>query len=332
MRSVSYEENYMADKLSHEEVFRRCFRDGYLFNISIEKRSWSMTLKPSDLGMEKFPENWTAGRRLMLPASELGKIDFIEGAARRHLIRKSMLCEALTGKHLRFIQKSMCAEVLADLEKYRIEFFDAIKSCQDRYEELKAHMRDKFPEQWPAFVDKYPPQSEFCKGYTFEFSHIAMAYPNIEGVNAAKMIQEGKLDEERQRLALQANARMQADIANAGKKFLDDTCVMIRTKVLETFNHLITKREAKGQFTKTNIDAVTEVLDYVKEMDFLGDARFNEQLRHVQQVLSVSDDIKSSDDALAALDVAMRGVVSYVEKSPGDVAEVTDRYIRNIAI
>ena len=313
------------------------FQQGALVTISIGQKSWATTITPQDLGLAEFPANWKPGRKLLLPEEALQKISTIEGQARRYLDSRSFQYGRRKARvKFRFVEFRKLFDTILTLENYREQYFAAVKELKENYEALQKQMETDFPDQWSALSKMYPPfeQVEKAEAYYFLIDQAEMAFPS--GLSAMQRYELEKIDKhlkeaeeakvanlEELRRQAEANRQRLHRIAEEARReaearveeFVEESIKSLRGEVVKVFQQITEKIRDKKSLIKPNIDSMRAAIDRVKDMDFLDDVAFKQQLDQVKAVLDGTEQFKDNDAATAALNKVLGETISFVEKT-----------------
>ena len=118
------------------------------------------------------------------------------------------------------------------------------------------------------------------------------------------------------------------------EQLLDEAVRALRSKVVDTFREITDKIRDKKSVLKSNMNSITDVIAYVKEMDFLDDASFHAQLDQVRELLDRTSEFKDNEAATAELDKLLSSTVEFVQKTTDEaVASAKKTYFaRKLAL
>lgn len=332
-------------KLTDQEIYA----NGVMVDVSIGKESWKQTLTPADFGLKEFPSNFEPGRRRLLPQSVLQEINFWEGRGRRAADAFAFEYggESRGRTKLRWVPIGKAGLVVAALHEARENFFKAVQSLVDGYDEHKKKMEADFPDQWPALKTAYLPADQIEKAYYFTFRTLEMTFPNqmtavqkfeldqadlaiLDRERADKLNKEQlealRQDYERR---LQASIREQQErIVTEANQFVVTMTQTLRGKIVDVFAQITDKIKGGKTIIQTNLDTIRNTIQEIRQRsDVLGgDREFIAQLQRVQAIIDSPRSFKDDQMAIRELDAAMRSTVDYVKTTDTVAADRAKTY------
>lgn len=319
---------------------------GVQVGLHIEKVQWTAAPRPEEFGMLEFPEIFKPGRMMMLPDETLKDIALVESRARAFLDGKSHYSSSqLSG--FRYVHIRHAPETILELGERRKQFDAAIDKLVGGYEEAKLQMRQKYFESWdkmklddlPATAGKreefwtkrmaeYPTVEHIRAKYKFFLELTQTKFPEaLESIDFRTVVRDQELNEEKQQRLEAEIAHSKAQLEISVTKFAQETVKELRGEVVKVFQDLQKKVASNEPLNKKNITAVRDIVNHVKEMDFLGDEDFKRQLDAVVTEIGGRSDYNDDSDAAKALAGVLGETVKFVTQTTETTAvNLTERY------
>lgn len=290
------------------------FKDGLLLSLNVGKWGGGKKLTPDDLGLttDQVPEFMKLGRKLLIPEDERNAFTQIENNARNALERESF---AFPVGGARFVPRSKILEVDVKLKTYEEAYMAAVESFMDRYQEIREKMLETYPEHRDKLEPFYPASHQIRRLFHFGWS--------VFEIGEAGGIQEGE--------TVEAYERFKANLQTQFDKFLEDAVVDLRFQVQETCLRTA-ERIAKGEVVNGNsIKALHSMIDRFTTLNFVGDAKIEDQLNKLRDTLQTTDSasLKENDTLKNQLGV-MAASIAKDAADISDVSEITGTYKRRI--
>ncbi|MCZ7405401.1 MAG: DUF3150 domain-containing protein [Candidatus Methanoperedens sp.] len=290
------------------------FKDGLLLSLNVGKWGGGKKLTPDDLGLttDQVPEFMKLGRKLLIPEDERNAFTQIENNARNALERESF---AFPLGGARFVPRSKILEVDVKLKTYEEAYMAAVESFMDRYQEIREKMLETYPEHRDKLEPFYPASHQIRRLFHFGWS--------VFEIGEAGGIQEGE--------TVEAYERFKANLQTQFDKFLEDAVVDLRFQVQETCLRTA-ERIAKGEVVNGNsIKALHSMIDRFTTLNFVGDAKIEDQLNKLRDTLQTTDSasLKENDTLKNQLGV-MAASIAKDAADISDVSEITGTYKRRI--
>lgn len=283
----------------------------------------------------QLPENFKLGRVMLLPEGPIKAIEHVENLARGFLDRNSFEFGGETRARFRFIHKKHLLDVLVGLRDFRQKYFAAVDKLIEDYESLKSEMQKNYPDQWPLIEPCYPQQAAIREKYYFVYEPRAMTFPKtLEGLDLEDLARKESTDKEYREKAEAALEEVRNQASRQASQFVEEALRSVRGSVVKVFQSVIKKIQDKKDITETNVKSLKQVFDYVGKMDFLNDRAFHEQLKTVKAQLDATRSFKDNQSAVKALEAALSGAVSFVDRTTDDAAAQASRnyFQRNLDI
>lgn len=316
---------------AHISAIQRAFTDGVLLDINIGKATWTITLTPAMMGLEKFPDNWKSGRCLIMPEDKLLRIAQIEGAARRFVLGQSLQWGRITHSNLRFVPNKKVLPTMIRLGEMQAEFFEAVNDLITSRQELQDQMKKNFPEQWPMLEKFYDiTDAQIKEKYYFNYEANAISFPTqMQGIDVEEALRrsaiEGEITDEYKTKAEQELLKIRNNAVAKAETFIQDTIRSVRGKVVAAFTSVAEKIKTGKPVTETNIKSIREVVNYVRGMDFLDDREFRKHMDQVEKVLENHGTFNDDASATVTLESILNQTLDYAAGSTEAVATETSR-------
>jgi hypothetical protein len=321
-------------------TLQTAFQDGYIVILNIGKKSWSTTLTPEMMGLKKFPDNWKPGRCVLLPAEHLSKIDHLEGVARRYLEKQSLTFGKQSRTNFRFVRDEMIVETLIHLKELKTDYFGALEALIKARPSLQEKMKTDFPDQWNLLKGFYDIGDDFIRNqYYFNYASYEMTFPrNMEAKNLEKLLRrqklEGRVTAEYRSKAEEVLKEESEKAKQTAQTFIDDTFRAIRGHAVKAFQEIGLSIQTGKDINKKHVDKIRGAIDYVRKMDFLGDAEFNQHMSSVEKMLDGTVSFKDNAQAVQELDKILKKTVDFVNKTiDSSASSMTSSYFaRNLEL
>lgn len=289
------------------------FSKGTLAAVHISKMTWHQTLEPVDYGLEKFPENFKAGHRVLLEGDVVEAIAKAESQA-RHWLKKTSL--KFPVELIRFVPKNRIMRVLAEFEEHKRKFDALVLQLIEQYPQLKEHAREKYPDQWHRMAEAYPTVEKIQGRHSMTFETFEYAFPRAfdrAGASLDRVVADQQYRTEQQVLIERQQAQARATMT----QFVEQTVRDLRGRVVERFRDVLANSRGGQAVTGRTLSSIRTMLQEVRDLDIVGDNGFQAQVREVEQQLEGANSrtFQDSASALAALDQALTGVVEYASQT-----------------
>lgn len=298
-----------------EDYLSSVFQNGVLASVHIRRKTWNQLLTATDYKLDKLPENQKAGHRILLEGDTVDAIASME-ASTRHWLKTQSLKFPI--ELIRFVPRSRLGTLLDEFAARREKYKQLVQTLIEQYPQLKEAAREKYPDQWHRMADAYPSVAAIEAAHDMRLETFEYAFPRaFEKTDAVTTTNRLVADQAYRSQQQDMIAQQREQTRQTMIRFLDDTVRDLRGRVVERFQEVITNARNGVPATTRTVNSLRELLRSVREMDFIGDREFNDQLTEVDRQLATSNTqvFKDSKAAMDALDAAMSGVVEYAAKT-----------------
>lgn len=304
-------------QVSLDDYLNSVFSQGVLAAVHISRLSWHQKLEPVDYGQDKFPENFKAGHRVLLEGDVVEEIARAESQTRYWLQKASLKFPV---ELIRFVPKSRLGNLLTEFEERKTAYAALVQTLIEQYPQLRDAAREKYPDQWHRMAEAYPSAEKIRSAHAMRMDTFEYAFPKaLAATNLDRLASDVSYRDQHARMIRQQEEQTRSTMS----KFLSDTIQDLRGRVVERFQEVIKNSRAGTPVTSRTVTSLRNLLTEVREMDFVGDRGFQEQLKAVDDQLATTNAsvFKDSASAMAALDVAMSGVVQYAGNTTGGAVQ-----------
>lgn len=251
------------------------FDVGALFNLQISTWSGRKMLTRTDLVRLGYdPDNLNAdlvnlGRKLMVPKAELAALTQIEQRARKVLSRFSVPF-GVANAH--FVPVKMLPTVEQQLTEMKKEFFKRVDSFILRFEDIKATIKDKYPDFWEKCLRQHYPAnpSSLRKYYSFDWYIFKIdGISTLTHTTSDQLIDTvDKIQKETDRFAKEYVDTMRLETV----KFCDFMTARVQGKPFG-------EEEAPRKLTARTIESFRNHINRFRQMNIFGDNEIEKMLK-----------------------------------------------------
>lgn len=304
---------------------------GFLFELKISQWSGRARLTEDDLGLSGLTQNdlHRLGHMQLVPKQELASISAIATRARVRLVDVSYQFP-IGGA--RFVPVTVLASLMADLNRIRADFTQAVAAFGLKYETVaeqhraawrenarKINEERKLGAEWlEAFesrlADAYPPQAEVVESFGMQWALFQFALP--KGVRAQLVQSEQAI--EAARLADEARTAVEAQV----RGFVSEAALELRRRAGDLCAQVARSVQASGEkVSERSLAPLRELIAQFRNLDFTGDEAFATELeKFAAQHLTTgtAKNARESADYRASLTTALNAMS---EKAIGESEE-----------
>lgn len=322
-------------------MFEKIFQEGVLVHLHIRRWGGQVSLSPQDLGIDAkdVPAEFILGKKYLIPTEALGNIRAVELRARRDLSIRSFKFPIGS---LSFVPKRILVELKDELDDEKAEFYQAVDSLVEQYEELVKQSGKRFTrialDLWERsnkerdrleFVKDFlhrirvalPGKHDLIKKFSFQYSMFTLAIPdgNIElaELNAEAMQQ------------YRHEAQQQIH------EFLEEVVVELRNQTYEVCTRVASSIAQGKVVTENTMQSLKDFINHFQQLNFTGDRAISEQLKDLRdQYLSYgAKDIREKSELQTELRQALEAVANKAsEQSQTDISKITGRIKRKLEL
>jgi hypothetical protein len=289
------------------------FKDGVLLTLSISKWSGAKKLDPSDLGLtsDQVPDFMRLGKKLLIPKEERDIFQRLDNNARNAIERDSF---AFPVGEARFVPTGRLLAVDAKLKEYRTAFQSAVESFMNRYHSIRDDMLSRYPEHRDKLEPFYPASHQILRHFSFSWMVFEIG-------------EAGMTDG----MTVEAYERFKQDLKAQFDQFLNDVVIDLRFQVQECCLH-VAERVAKGEIiTGNSIKSLNMIIDRFMNLNFVGDAKIESQLKTLRSTLQTTDPAALKENEILQKQLgAMAAGIAKEAAEISDVSEITGQYKRHL--
>lgn len=335
---------------SHREItvsrMDMLMASGIRIGLHVCKAAWTAKPEPAEFGMKAFPEIFKPGRMMMLPDAALRDISLIESRARAYLDSRSHYSTAhLSG--FRFVHIKHAEDTILELADRRKAFLAAVDKLIEGYDEAKGQMKEMYfaswdkmgldnieatngkrDEFWARRLAVYPTPEQIRERYSFFTEMTQTKFPEaLESIDFRNLLRDQAVDAERQKHLEEEINYSKQQMERQVTEFVQSTVRGLRGQVVEIFQDLQKKVSDGEPLNKKNITSVREILEHVRDMDFLDDVDFKRRLDEVEHALGDRTDYNDDSEAAKALSEVLGNTIKFVTQTTDQTAvDISEHY------
>jgi hypothetical protein len=310
---------------------------GVLITTSVRYWRGCKRLKPEDIGLEasKVSERLIRlGQKRLIPRDALSDFALIESRTHATVDGASF---PFLGGIARFVPNPRIVEVTNRLESLRGEFQQATQNFVAGYGPL----RDAAMAEWrqaayqlpgsaehliSTIEQSFPPAGTIAKRFAFEVQMFQITAPEGIRLEIANGVAEFEATETRQRIAEQANQRLQSDLDS----FVRESVASLRQETARLASDVLsTIDESKNGVHQRTLNRISSFIDTFRALNFAGDQQLESTLeRFRREMLNRSaEHYRNDSGAMASLtDGLARLRESAVQLVSEDASDIVSRF------
>lgn len=306
--------------------YDKLFQDGFLVSVHVSKWSMSTNLKKEDIKYdEAVPSIFKLGKKMLIEPEHFNQFSRIEAKARR-LLDMSSYDFPVGDAH--FVPKKKVAELLASIDKCKIEFNNLKKEFILNYEKYKNDVLTKYPDLAEELLPQYPPVDTLSARFNFSVSLYEIQMPKELGeIDIASLIDRDQAKEEvKEKLEAQLAEHYKTSLTKL-EAFTEEATALLRTQIVSMCNGVIYKIENKEVVSNTNIKMIRDEIENFRKLNFMDDKVVAEELDKLEKVVSGNINYRTDKEALAQLNTALTSVLDKAN-SMNDLSAISDNYFK----
>lgn len=306
-------------QVSLDDYLNSVFSQGVLAAVHIGRMNWMQRLEAKDYGLDELPKNQKAGHRILLEGDIVEAISRFEGSTRYWLQKASLKFPV---ELIRFVPKTRMGDVLTEFEDRRTQYHNLVEQLIEQYPQLQEKAREKYPDQWTRMAHAYPSVEKIRAAHHMKLETFEYAFPRAFA-DKSTTIDRLVADKEYRAKQEQMIHRQQEQARQTMISFIDQTVRDLRGRVVERFQEVITNARNGQAVTLRTVNSLRTMMAEVRQMDFVGDRAFQEQMDTVDRQLEGADGrtFQDSQSAMRALDESLSGVIEYARATTGGAVQ-----------
>jgi hypothetical protein len=332
------------------------YTDGVLTDVNVRYWTAAIMLNAEDMSLKDtdIVDAFKLGKKLLIPQEVIHEFRAIEGRARRVVEKNSFQFPI---GNARFVPRTKFAKVVKALQQCQDEYAELTNKLVENYDTYRQEMipvyrqaaETAFVAQTPTGVqefnleDREQEKTEFVNKF---LQRIQTSYPAVDTLRskfsltwdiyeiALPRMRKG---DENQIIATEAGrqfaiqeyqVQMQKKIGN----FLDDVVTTLRTETVALCSRVAKNIKDGKVVNSRTLKSIRDYIDQVKEMNFVGDKKVEDQLNNLQRDFlnvhsteTITSDVELQDELKRRL-----GDLAAVVGDMTDVNSVTGEYRRKI--
>lgn len=321
---------------------RNLFKDGALIDIHVCGWTGSIMLTAEDMGLkeDKVNEAFKLGRKMLIPDDVIAQFKSVENRA-RHASEFPYGLKFPIGS-ARFVPKYNMPKVIETLQQCNEEYNALADNLVAHYEEYKAAMLPSYREaaevaflqQEPIGVQEFSMEGREALKQDFIdrfLNRISSAYPSVQAVRA-KFSLDWAIYEIAEPMEEYAAEEWRTQARQKIGQFVDDVVGQLRSETVNVCNRIATSIKEGKVIRSSSIDSLRSFVDKFKSLNFVGDARIDEQLTQLKNEFldTHTHEQLSEPDMQAQLKRRLTEIVE-VASDVSDVSSISGTYRRKIS-
>lgn len=315
---------------------------GHLFELRVSQWSGRARLTEDDLGLSGLTQNdlHRLGHMQLVPKQELAAISAIATRAR---VRIGEVSYQFPLGGARFVPAPVLGSLMADLNRIRADFTNAVAAFGLKYETVaelhrgawresarKLAAERKLSAEWLAefetrLAENYPPQEEVVEAFSMSWAMFNIALP--KGLRAQLVQSEEAL--EAARLADEARRAVEAQVAG----FVSEAALELRRRAGDLCAHVAKQVTESGEkVSERSLQPLRDLIAQFRNLDFTGDEAFAVELERFAATHLTTGTAKSareSADYRASLTTALNAMSERATgESKAASAAALDRFLK----
>ena len=324
----------MIDTTKLDNRWKNLFKSGKLVQVHVSKWNMSAPVQLKDLGIDisadqakKIPGFVTLGKKTLFTDEVRLKFSRIESAARAYLLANSHKFEVADAH---FVPQKALIKVIAQLEKFKEEYYVVVKDFLDNYEKYQEEMFIAFPGHKEKLIPFYPEIAKVKDKYSFSWTTYEVSFPqNLKSVSMTEVLAQNlAVDAATKKYEAQMREQYQQHVKQM-EEFVQASALAMRNKIVETFEVIAQKIQGKEVVNATNLKTLRNVMESFDALDFLDDEKVRKNLAEVKKLVNSGHDFKDDKAALERLGAAINTTLE-TAKTMTDVETITGGYIRRL--
>lgn len=304
--------------------YDKLFQDGFLVSVHVSKWSMSTHLKKEDINYaEDVPSIFKLGKKMLIEPERFNEFSRVESKARR-LLDLSSYDFPVGDAH--FVPKKKVAELLASIDKCKIEFNKLKDSFIENYEAHKNAVLQKYPDLAEELLPHYPKVDTLAARFNFSVSLYEIQMPKELGeIDIASLIDRDKAKEEvKEKLEAQLAEHYKTSLKKL-ETFTEEAAALLRTQIVSMCSGVIYKIENKEVVSNVNIKMIRDEIENFRKLNFMDDKAVADELDKLEKVVSGNVNYKTDKEALQELNKALTNVLDKAN-SINDLSVISDKY------
>lgn len=294
-------------------------QEGIIVELHIGRTRFEQILKPSDIGISTDNEDMrnfitdyiNLGRRRLIPASYIKKLNAIESRARRCLENNSF--ETGWGrfvpyklfpkfhekiKEIEEKYKNIYSEIILNYDKIREQCREVYKSAAPEIYKMLEKNRDvvvpkEFVTEFTESVMNYFPRRESIENaYMFEMKISFVPLSSTMKEMQQQIYERKELMETQKEIAKQIKEGYKKEVEG----FISDISVQLRSMVYEAVSKARESFQKNGSLTGPSVKSLKEMVLKVKALNFMGDEQIIYYTQELEQMLEKDADERNSGE------------------------------------
>ena len=321
----------------------KLFNDGALIYVRVSDWSGSILLTNEDMGLEKSEvvDAFKLGQKMLVPDEIITEFRRIENQARRMADFPNGLKFPIGTS--RFVPKGNIPKVIEGLQECKARYLALAESMATNLDQLRESMIPIYTEaaekaylqQKPAGVvetfnidDEEATKAKFIQDY---LDKVKACYPSPEAVKA-KFDIEWTLYEVGESTSEFATEEWKNQTRNQIQDFVDDVVSQLRAETVTLCSHVANAIKSGKVVRTQTINTLREFIDKFKGLNFVGDARIEEELNAFKRdILDPHTTEQLSAPEMQAEMGRRLAIITEAASDVTDISAVTGQYKRKIA-
>ena len=320
----------------------KLFNDGALIYVKVCGWSGSIMLTNEDMGLEasEVVDAFKLGHKMLMPDEIITEFRRIENQARRMADFPNGLKFPIGTS--RFVPKGNIPRVIDGLQDCKTKYLALAESLATNLDALRESMIPIYTEaaekaylqQKPVGVETFGIEDEEAKKAEFirlYLDKVKACYPSPEAIKAKFNI-EWTIYEMGESTSEFATEEWKTQTRNQIQEFVDDVVAQLRGETVTLCTHVADAIKSGKVIRATTINTLREFIDKFKGLNFVGDARIEEELNAFKRdVLDPHTAEQLSSPDMQAEMGRRLAIITQAASDVTDISAVTGQYKRKIA-
>ena len=298
---------------------QQLWTEGVLIDFNVRFWSGQKKIKPSEIGVneDRLPD--VIAKLVLCPNKYVKSFACIRMKG-YHAIERVSLSFPVGGA--RFVPARAIANVITELEKYKLEFDAMVESLLSEYRTLKARCVADYEAQLPRLADYFPTLDDLRTRFSFDWAFFEFHVPQWSQMND-KFIAEAVVRDEARFQYKQQLQRIVTDFsARAARE--------MRERFLDHLSKIVERVKSGKSIDARQTVGFELTLDRIEAINILDDETINKAIAEVKLELRHGGSYSKDDPAgMQRLAKVLDSAVAVVEDQEGAV-KAAERFNRRI--